>query len=150
MKKILFLFLIILTGSCTVQKKLHSRGYHVEWRKKHTSDKTDLTNKPSNEIYPEEIEISIYDSLMSDRPIDIELQKKDVELDSKITKNNFHKSHTRIAKSLPILKKKVLVGLIKKQAKTNAKENNQEQEKKPKSPSTSFLLALFFFNSDFL
>jgi hypothetical protein len=150
MKKTLFLLVIIFAGSCTVQKKLHSRGYHVEWRKKHTSDNSDLTQKPSDKIYSVESEISKNDSLISDLPTDINLQKQDVELDSSITKNNFHKSTTTIVKSLPILKKKVQVGLIKKQAKTNAKENKQEPVEYTKSPSTSFLLTLLFVALIFL
>jgi hypothetical protein len=145
MKKILFLLLLIFTGSCTIQKKLHSRGFHVEWRKKYTSDNTDITQKPSDKIYTEENEISKNDSLISELPTAIALQNKEKEEDSSTIKNTFHKSNPTIIKSLPILKKKVKVGLINKQTQSNTNEINQEPVAYTKSPDTSFLLALLFF-----
>jgi len=33
---ILVVFLVVLaTGSCTIHKRVHSRGYHIEWRKRY-------------------------------------------------------------------------------------------------------------------
>lgn len=43
MKKILFLFLIILTGSCTVQKRLFRPGYSIEWNKRHQTSIDKIT-----------------------------------------------------------------------------------------------------------
>jgi hypothetical protein len=68
MKKILFITLISFLASCTITKRVHNPGWHVEWKSAHSSSKASeqlATNvsiteghTPNESVSPQELEES--------------------------------------------------------------------------------------------
>ena len=68
MKSFIFLFALFLLGACTITKRVHNPGWHVEWKSTHSSSKeteqvvTDRTmierQTPIESISPQELEES--------------------------------------------------------------------------------------------
>ena len=46
----LFSFVVLLISSCTIQKRLHQPGFHVEWTKLNKKGKKDVSLKEVNEV----------------------------------------------------------------------------------------------------
>lgn len=46
----IILALLIITGSCTIQKRVHRKGWHVEWRKVRTSSPATSVNQETEQL----------------------------------------------------------------------------------------------------
>lgn len=106
----LIISLFLIVSSCTIQKKLHSNGYHIEWKcfnkkihsnKEETLDETSILTKEFQKA-PDKLEFDTIDfksvtidSLPGEKPI---LFKKKTLLESIITKDKtkfFHKKTSK-------------------------------------------------------
>lgn len=98
--------MFLIVSSCTIQKKLHSNGYHIEWKSRFNEDfSKDISDK--KEIIEEEI--SFNDTLLSKVEKDIEYPENFYEeIEKETNKENVNKTHTKNQKQNKLVGKNSL------------------------------------------
>lgn len=74
-----FVLSFIILSSCTITKRVHSRGYHVEWNKKHNSNAQQVDRKLKKEENTERQEKELSIEELANNTIVEESNVKDLE-----------------------------------------------------------------------
>ncbi len=98
--------MFLIVSSCTIQKKLHSNGYHIEWK---SCFKEDFSKDISDKKVIIEEEISFNDTLLSKVEKDIENPENFYEeIEKETNKENVNKTHSKNQKQYKLVEKNSL------------------------------------------
>src|SRR6218665_2332276 len=74
------LILLIFANSCTIEKRLHGRGYHISWNKRYSRVKNDASKKKlEEEVVIEEETIDTLESLANEETV---VEEEQPQIDS--------------------------------------------------------------------